>query len=86
MGDRLAGKLCIVTGAARGIGKAIGQAFLDEGATILLTDIDRRTLIEAGDTLGCEVMELDVREETHWKQLFDRYPSVDVVVNNAGVT
>lgn len=86
MGDRLTGKLCIVTGAARGIGKAIGQAFINEGATVLLTDIDFANLAETGDALGCEVMELDVREETHWKRLFDRYPVVDVVVNNAGVT
>ncbi|NCP48941.1 MAG: SDR family NAD(P)-dependent oxidoreductase, partial [Sphingomonadales bacterium] len=38
MADRMTGKFCVVTGAARGIGKAIASAFLDEGATVLLTD------------------------------------------------
>ncbi|SIO04379.1 NAD(P)-dependent dehydrogenase, short-chain alcohol dehydrogenase family [Parasphingorhabdus marina DSM 22363] len=86
MGDRLSGKFCVITGAARGIGKAIGKAFTDEGATVLLTDIDPEELAKAGSELGCETWELDVRSEAGWDALLEQYPAADVVVNNAGVT
>ena len=39
---RLAGKTCVVTGGARGIGRAIVEAFHREGADVLLTDIDEQ--------------------------------------------
>lgn len=86
MSDRLKGKFCIITGAARGIGKAIGQAFVDEGATVLLTDIDEKLLEKAGSELACETQKLDVRSEADWESLVKQYPEADVVVNNAGVT
>ncbi|MEM8918657.1 MAG: SDR family oxidoreductase [Pseudomonadota bacterium] len=86
MSDRLSGKFCVITGAARGIGKAIGQAFVDEGATVLLTDIDTDELERAGGELDCETFELDVRSEAGWDALLEEYPVADVVVNNAGVT
>ncbi|MEH6703058.1 SDR family NAD(P)-dependent oxidoreductase, partial [Parasphingorhabdus sp.] len=54
MTDRMSGKFCVVTGAARGIGKAIAQAFIEEGATVLLTDCDEQTLGAAGEELDCE--------------------------------
>ncbi|HNN56470.1 MAG TPA: SDR family NAD(P)-dependent oxidoreductase, partial [Novosphingobium sp.] len=38
---RLMGKTCVVTGAARGIGRAICETFVREGAEVILTDIDR---------------------------------------------
>lgn len=37
---RLSGKTCVVTGAAQGIGKAIAARFVDEGAKVVLTDIN----------------------------------------------
>lgn len=86
MGDRLSGKFCIITGGARGIGKAIGQAFVNEGATVLLTDIDAEELASAGSDLDCETRQLDVRSEADWDALLENCPTADVVVNNAGVT
>ncbi len=86
MADRMTGKFCVVTGAARGIGKAIATAFLDEGATVLLTDCDPETLAVAGEELGCDTLILDVQEERDWDRLAAAYPVADVVVNNAGVT
>ena len=86
MADRMTGKLCVVTGAARGIGKAIAKAFADEGAMVLLTDCDAELLVVAGDELGCDTLVLDVQEEADWERLAAAYPAVDVVVNNAGVT
>ena len=86
MADRMTGKFCVVTGAARGIGKAIASAFLDEGATVLLTDCDPETLAVAREELGCETLILDVQDERDWDRLAAACPVADVVVNNAGVT
>lgn len=86
MTDRMSGKFCVVTGAARGIGKAIASAFVDEGATVLLTDCDEETLGATGEELDCETLVLNVEEEAEWMRLAALYPVADVVVNNAGVT
>jgi len=83
---RLSGKFCVITGAARGIGKAIAKAFVDEGATVLLTDCRAETLTAAGDELGCGTLVLDVEREADWERLAALHPVADVVVNNAGVT
>lgn len=83
---RLSGKFCIITGAARGIGKAIAKAFVDEGATVLLTDCDPETLMAAGEELHCDTLVLDVEKEADWERLATLHPVADIVVNNAGVT
>lgn len=83
---RLAGKTCVVTGAARGIGRAIAAAFQDESATVVATDIDVDAGRATADAIGCTFIALDVREEDDWRRLAERVPAADVVVNNAGVT
>ncbi|GAA4005525.1 SDR family oxidoreductase [Sphingomonas humi] len=83
---RLEGKFCIVTGAARGIGLAIARRFHDEGASLLLTDVDADTGIPAAEALGADFLLLDVREEEHWAELARLHPACDVLVNNAGIT
>jgi len=90
--NRLAGKIALVTGAARGIGEAIARAFVAEGCFVLVTDI--------ADDLGHAVAEslaphaayhrLDVREEADWQaatmHLLHARGRIDVLVNNAGIT
>ena len=83
---RLAGKICVVTGAARGIGRAICEAFQAEGATVVLTDSDETEGKAAAQTIGCTFFPLDVRHEAGWAALAARVPTADVVVNNAGIT
>jgi NAD(P)-dependent dehydrogenase (short-subunit alcohol dehydrogenase family) len=83
---RLADKICVVTGAARGIGRAISAAFLEEGATVILTDIDVEAGARAAAEVGGRFLPLDVREEADWARLAAHIPSADVVVNNAGIT
>ncbi len=83
---RLSGKICVVTGAARGIGRAICEAFQREGATVILTDIDEPSGAAAAAAIGCRFVPLDVREEADWAALAAQVPSADVVVNNAGIT
>lgn len=83
---RLEDKLCVVTGAARGIGHAIARRFRDEGARLVLTDIDEAIGIPAAEALGADFLLLDVREEGHWDELARLHPACDVLVNNAGIT
>ena len=83
---RLNTKICVMTGAARGIGRAIAERFHDEGAIVILTDIDETAGAEAAAAIGCRFEKLDVREEADWKRLAEIVPVADVVVNNAGVT
>ncbi len=83
---RLDNKLCVVTGAASGIGRAIAARFHNEGATVIVTDIDIGTGAATAAEIGCRFEKLDVRAEADWRALAERVPAADVVVNNAGVT
>lgn len=84
--SRLNGTLCVVTGAARGIGRAICAAFLAEGGRVILTDSDAEAGAAAAAQLGCDFQRLDVREEADWAALEAVAPRIGVLVNNAGVT
>lgn len=87
MQPRLSGKHAVVTGAARGIGLAIAQAFLAQGASVLLTDIDVEAGAEAAGRLGrgAAFRRLDVRSETDWAELAAD-GGFNILVNNAGIS
>ncbi|WP_010545615.1 SDR family oxidoreductase [Sphingomonas elodea] len=84
--QRLTNKICVVTGAARGIGRAIAERFHAEGAQVFLTDIDETAGSAAAADLGCRFVPLDVAQEADWARLAALVPTADVVVNNAGIT
>lgn len=84
--QRLNHKLCVVTGAARGIGAAIALRFHQEGADVILTDVDAEAGQAMAAQIGCRFMPLDVTSEDDWSALAVQVPVADVVVNNAGVT
>lgn len=83
---QLNSKICVVTGAARGIGRAIAQRFHDEGGEVIVADVDATAGAHAADAIGCRFERLDVAEEGDWLRLAEVVPQADVVVNNAGVT
>ena len=84
--------MALVTGAARGIGLAVAERFVREGARVWLTDLLETLGREAAGRLGdaATFRRLDVREETHWRQVTDDLISeegrLDVLVNNACIT
>jgi NAD(P)-dependent dehydrogenase (short-subunit alcohol dehydrogenase family) len=83
----LNGKICVITGAARGIGRAIAEAFIAEGAAVVVaTDKDEPAGSAFAAASGCRFVQLDVAEEAQWNALAALVPAVDVVVNNAGIT
>lgn len=84
--QRLSNKTCVVTGAARGIGRAIAERFLAEGADVILTDVNAVAGMETARQTGGRFLGLDVREEEDWARLAEVASAIDVMVNNAGVT
>lgn len=93
--QRLAGKISLITGSAGGIGKAIAAAFLREGASVLITDIDEAAGEQVRSALDQEApgrvqfMRHDVTSEADWKAAVDAavgtFGGLSVLVNNAGV-
>jgi 3(or 17)beta-hydroxysteroid dehydrogenase len=84
--QRLNGKICLITGAARGIGEAIARAFIAEGAQVYVTDIDEDTGRQTARDLGADFLKLDVASEASWATIAKAVPGLDVLVNNAGIT
>lgn len=87
---RLDGKRAVVTGAAHGIGRAIAERFVAEGAILILADIDGIALQSLSAALGQIGVPTDVSRKTDIDALFDRvtqeWNGLDILVNNAGVT
>jgi 3-oxoacyl-[acyl-carrier protein] reductase len=93
MSERLAGDVAVVTGAASGIGRAIATRFVEEGATVVIADVDVENgeavateLTEAGGTAAFVRTDISEREDVEglFETVADRYSSLDVLVNNAG--
>ena len=87
---RLSGKVAVITGAARGIGRATLEVFLAEGARVVATDLDGTTLAEvAGDTDRVVTVVGDVSVEDDARAMIEAavstYGRIDVLVANAGV-
>jgi 3alpha(or 20beta)-hydroxysteroid dehydrogenase len=89
-GGRLAGKVALITGGARGQGAEEGRLFAAEGATVVLTDVlDAEGEATAGDIESATYRHLDVSSEQEWEavvdEVVDTHGRIDVLVNNAGI-
>lgn len=90
---RLAGKVAVVTGAARGIGRATAERLLTEGAQVVVSDVDVDRLHKTAGEIGTPdtvlALPADVAKKSEVVQLVEaavqRFGAVDIMVNNAGI-
>ena len=89
MAGRLDGKVAVVIGAARGIGRAIAERFREEGASLVLGDRNADLLAATAEALGAAHAACDVADKSAVERLvglaLERFGRVDVLVQNAGI-
>ena len=87
---RLKNKVAIITGSASGFGKGISKKFTDEGANLIMVDLNLKLLKKVSKNLSQDYFVADVSKASNFKSLFNyvykKYNKIDIIVNNAGVT
>jgi 3alpha(or 20beta)-hydroxysteroid dehydrogenase len=92
--NRLAGKVALITGGARGMGASEAQLFIDEGARVVITDVREDVGQETAKRLSpdgssCVFLRHDVTNEADWKAVVEEviksFGQIDILVNNAGI-
>ena len=87
---RLKNKIAIITGSASGFGKGIAKKFSQEGAKLIMVDINSKLLKKISKNLSQDYFVADVSKSSDFKSLknfaYKKYGNIDIVVNNAGVT
>ena len=87
---RLNKKISIITGAASGFGKGIAEKFSEEGAKLILVDINKDLLEKVAKDLNQDFLHTDVANSSSMQKLADyvlkKYGTIDIMVNNAGIT
>ena len=86
---KLSGKVAIITGGSRGIGKATAELFTREGAHVVITARDEARVRSAAKELGVEGFAGDIRNNTDVENVvrktLDKFGRIDILVNNAGI-
>ena len=89
MTGRVAGKVALVTGAAKGLGEADARALAAEGAQVILTDVDQQAGAAVAGEIGGVFKHQDVTDESRWQEIIaeikDEFGALHVLVNNAGI-
>ena len=87
---RLKNKIAIITGAASGFGKGIAKKFTEEGANLIMVDINSKLLKKVSKSLSQDHFVADVSKASNFNSLLKyvnkKYKSADIFVNNAGIT
>lgn len=86
---RLEGKIAFISGGASGLGRAMVERFTQEGASVMLGDINEAGGRAVAQETGAHFVPLDVREEQPWinamAEVAQKYGRLDILVNNAGI-
>lgn len=91
---RLKGRVAVVTGGARGIGRAVVDRFVEEGASVLVADVDEKSALQAVQEIRkkggkAEPFAVDVRKWEPVQKMVDHavktFGRIDILINNAGV-
>jgi len=90
MGTRLQGKVAVITGGCSGIGLATVKRFTDEGAKVVIGDVNVTAGAAVAEEFGALFVEVDVTDpeqvEALFRTAFDTHGSVDIAFNNAGIS
>ncbi len=87
---RLKDKITVITGSASGFGKGIAKKFTEEGAKIIMVDVNKKLLKSVSNNLFQDHFVADVSKSTDFKLLlkyiYKNYRKIDIIINNAGIT
>jgi NAD(P)-dependent dehydrogenase (short-subunit alcohol dehydrogenase family) len=87
---RLDHKVAIITGAASGIGRATAVRFAEEGAHVVVADLNEETGVEFAQQIGGTFVQVNVADEDSVKSMYEKviavYGGVDILFNNAGIS
>ena len=87
--NKLQDKVALVTGGASGLGKAIAEALVSEGAKVVITDVQTELGQCTAEALSCTFIQQDVTDEEQWdtivNQVEEQYGTLHILINNAGI-
>ncbi len=87
--NRLTGKTALITGAAQGIGQAFARRFVDEGAQVVIADINIEAAQQTARSIGASAVAMDVSDTLSIKAgvaaALEQLGHIDILINNAAV-
>ena len=88
--NRLKDKVCVITGGGGGMGAEAAAVFTEEGARVVVADIDAQAAADVADEVGGLGVQVDVADEVSVQAMYrkaaERYGGIDVLYNNAGTS
>jgi 3(or 17)beta-hydroxysteroid dehydrogenase len=86
---RVQNRVALITGGASGIGRAIAERLVAEGARVIISDLQREAGERVATELGAAFVEQDVSDEIRWGEVIvgveQRFGALHILVNNAGI-
>jgi NAD(P)-dependent dehydrogenase (short-subunit alcohol dehydrogenase family) len=83
------GKVVLITGAARGLGRALTKVFLSEGWFVIATDIDEQSMMDLNENPEIFLIRMDVTSEESVRSAYEKVKkekiNIDIIINNAGI-
>ena len=89
MSSRVKNKVGLITGAAQGLGKEMARLLIEEGAQVVMTDINEELLKKSADELNAPYYILDVTKPEDWQSILGNvekeFSKLNILINNAGI-